>query len=74
MANITISAETGLILFLEQVADKKNISKSAVAVQGMRLYQRLYGGDAQEVVAVMELIQDQLGKMGWDMKFTMRQK
>lgn len=72
MANITISAETGLILFLEQVADKKNISKSAVAVQGMRLYQRLYSGDEKEMIAVIELIQDQLAKMGWEMKFQVK--
>ncbi len=72
MANITISAETNLILFLEQMAEKKNISKSAIAAQGMRLYQRLYSGDAKEMVAVLDLIQDQLHKMGWEMKFQVK--
>ena len=69
MANITISAETHLILFLEESAKKKGISKSAVATQALYLYQRLYGGDGTEIVDVLALIRDQLAKLEWKLEY-----
>lgn len=72
MGNVTISTDTNNILYLEETAKRKDIKVSAVATQCILLHKRIYSGDGKEMNSVIELVQDQLAKMGWEMKWSLK--